>query len=129
MGVFSIDCGVQNLSRTKNQRIPRIMVDTGSEATWIPRPVLESLGVAREKRDVAFRMANGQVVTRNVGFAVIHVGKDFTVDEVVFADKEDCVLLGARTLEGLNLMVHPREKKLVAAGPRVAASARKIRAR
>ena len=62
-------------------------------------------------------MANGQLVTRSVGFAIIRVDKCFTVDEVVFAEKGDLLLLGARTLEGLNLTVDSRRKKLVAAGP------------
>ncbi len=44
-----------------------------------------------------------------------------TTDEIVFAQKGDLQLLGARTLEGLNLKVDSRNKKLVAAGPFVAA--------
>jgi len=49
------------------------------------------------------------------------VEKSFTIDEVVFAQKGDLLLLGARTLEGLNLVVDSRRKKLVAAGPLPAA--------
>ncbi|HLA13756.1 MAG TPA: retroviral-like aspartic protease family protein [Gemmatimonadaceae bacterium] len=101
--------------------VPRVLVDTGSEYTWVPATVLEKIGVAREKKDVEFVMANGQRVTRAVGFAIIRVGKAFTVDEVVFAEKGDLLLLGARTLEGLNLRVDSRHKKLVAAGPLLAA--------
>ena len=62
-------------------------------------------------------MANGERITRSVGFAIIRVGKFFTIDEVVFAEKGDLLLLGARTLEGMNLTVDSRRKKLVAAGP------------
>ncbi len=36
-------------------------------------------------------------------------------NEVVFAEKGDLLLLGARTLEGLNLVVDSTKKKLVAA--------------
>jgi predicted aspartyl protease len=79
------------------------------------------LGIQREKKDVAFTMANGQRVTRSVGFAILRVNQFFTVDEVVFAEKGDLLLLGARTLEGLNLRVDPQKKKLVAAGPLLAA--------
>jgi len=68
-------------------------------------------------------MANGQTVTRSVGFAIIRYENMFTVDEVVFAEPGDLQLLGARTLEGLNLMIDPARKKLVAAGPMPAASA------
>ena len=62
-------------------------------------------------------MANGQSATRTIGFAIIHVNKAFTIDEVVFAQKGDMQLLGARSLEGLNLRVDSKGKKLVAAGP------------
>jgi predicted aspartyl protease len=75
------------------------------------------LGIAREKKDVEFVMANGQQITRSVGFVIIRVGRFFTIDEVVFGQPGDLALLGARTLEGLNLTVDSRRKKLVAAGP------------
>ena len=101
--------------------IPKLLVDTGSEYTWVPETTLDKLGIKREKKDLEFTMANGQNVTRSVGFAIVRVDKYFTVDEVVFAEKGDLLLLGARTLEGLNLIVHPHKKKLVAAGPLLAA--------
>lgn len=87
----------------------------GSEQT------LEKLDVQREKKDLRFVMANGQIITRSVGFAILRYDKYFTVDEVVFAQKGDQHLLGARTLEGLSLMVDSRQKKLVASGPILAA--------
>lgn len=70
-------------------------------------------------------MANGTEITRSVGFAIVHVFGAFTVDEVVFAEPGDLLLLGARSLEGLNLTVDARLKKLVAAGPLPAAGASK----
>lgn len=97
------------------------MVGTGSEYTWVPRAFLEEIGVSREKKDLAFTMAKGEQVTRSVGFAIVHAGDNFTVDEVVFAEPGDLLLLGARSLEGLNLMVDPARKRLVAAGPLPAA--------
>jgi predicted aspartyl protease len=97
--------------------MPKILIDTGSEYTWIPESVLERIGVSREKKDLPFIMANEQRITRSVGFAIVRVGEHFTTDEVVFAEKGDLLLLGARTLEGLKLVVNSRDKKLVAAGP------------
>ena len=118
MGTFQTRCKVENIvDRTKSAVISKLLVDTGSEYTWIPGTTLERLGIQREKKDVPFVMANGQVVTRSVGFAIIRLEKLFTVDEVVFAEKGDLLLLGARTLEGLNLRVDTRLNKLVAAGP------------
>ena len=118
MGTFYTPCTIQNhLDRNRRARIPKILVDTGSEYTWIPEATLERIGVPREKKDLSFVMANGQQVTRSIGFAIVRIGEYFTTDEIVFAEKGDLLLLGARTLEGLNLVVNSREKKLVTAGP------------
>jgi predicted aspartyl protease len=122
MGCFNIGAKIENFSnRSRMAVVPRLLVDTGSEYTWISTAVLESIGIKREKKDLQFIMANGTIITRSVGFAVIRVNESFTVDEVVFAEKGDMVLLGARTLEGLALSVDSRKKKLVASGPLPAA--------
>src|SRR5947209_6102378 len=125
MGAFYTPCKIENsVDRSRSVVIPRVLVDTGSEYTWVSERTLEELGIDREKKDVLFVMANGQQITRSVGFAIIRVEKAFTIDEVLFAEKGDLLLLGARTLEGLNLTVDPRRKKLVAAGPPPAAPGR-----
>lgn len=122
MGTFYTGCRIENIpERSKGATIPKLLVGTGSEYPWVPEATLDKLGIMREKKDLAFTMANGQTVTRSVGFAIVRVNKYFTVDEVVFAEQGDLLLLGARTLEGLNLIVDPHKKKLVAAGPLLAA--------
>ncbi len=127
MGALCMRCRVENVvDRAKSAVIPKILVDTGSEYTWVPESTLEKLGIDREKKDVLLVMANGQQVTRSVGFAIIRLDKFFTIDEVVFAEKGDLLLVGARTLEGLNLTVDSRRKKLVAAGPIPAAMANRV---
>ena len=123
MGTFYTKCKVENpIDRTHSAVIPKILVDTGSEYTWVAERTLERIGIRREKKDVGFVLANGQQVTRSVGFAIIRLDKFFTIDEVVFAEPGDLLLLGARTLEGLNLTIDPGRKRLVAAGPVPAAS-------
>jgi predicted aspartyl protease len=124
MGTFSVRCKIENVvARSKSAVLSRMLVDTGSEYTWVPATTLERIGIKREKKDIDFVMANGQKITRSVGFAIIRLDKYFTVDEVVFAEKGDLLLLGARTLEGLNLTVDSKQKKLVAAEPLPAATA------
>ena len=118
MGTFTTGYRVENhIDRQKHFRLARVLVDTGTEYTWVPASKLEEIGVGREKKDVRFVMANGEVITRSVGFAILRVNKQFTIDEVVFAEPGDLLLLGARTLEGLNLRVDTSRKRLVAAGP------------
>jgi predicted aspartyl protease len=114
MGSFTVGCLIKNhVDREKTVRIPRLMVDTGSEATWIPRKFLAQIEVRPEKRSL-FQLANGQYVYRDVGYAVIRVNDAETVDEIVFAEQGDMTLLGARALEGLLLWVDAKGKRLVA---------------
>jgi len=113
MGTFTVGCLIKNIvDREKSVKIPRLMVDTGSEATWIARKDLVQIEVNPEKRQT-FQMANGQWVYRDVGYALVRVGQRETTDEVVFAEKGDYLLLGARALEGLMLWVDPKNKKLI----------------
>jgi predicted aspartyl protease len=103
MGAFYTRCKIENVvDRTRAAVIPKLLVDTRSEYTWVFATTLDKLGIKREKKDLTFMMANGQQITRSVGFAVVRLDTFFTVDEVVFAEKGDLLLLGARTLEGLN---------------------------
>ena len=123
MGTFYTRCKVENIvDRKKSAIIPKLLVDTGSDYTWIPEAALAKIDIEREKKDVPFVMTNGQQITRSVGVAILRIDKVFTVDEVVFAEKGDLAILGARTLEGLNLAVDSKRKKLVAAGPYLAAT-------
>ena len=128
MGAFSVGCKIENsVDRTRQVKLPRMLVDIGSEYTWAPATTLEKIGIAREKKDLEFVMSNGQRITHSVGFAIIRVDKAFTIDEVVFAEKGDLLLLGVRSLDGLSLTVDSRRKKLVASGPLLAATALRMR--
>ena len=99
-----------------------VLVDTGAEFSWINANTLKKAGVNRENKSYRFVTATGQEITRPIGLAVIHVGDAVTTDEVVFGEPGDLEILGARTLEGMNLRVDSRAKKLVSGGPILAAS-------
>jgi predicted aspartyl protease len=127
MGTFRVGAKIENIKdRKQSATVPKLLVDTGSEYTWISSATLEKLGIEREKKDLQFVMANGTLITRSVGFAIVRVDKSFTVDEIVFAERGDLLLLGARSLEGLSLAVDPRQKKLVASGPLPVACAKNL---
>ena len=55
------------------------------------------------------------------GDAILRVGRFQTIDEAVFAQKGDPALLGSRAMEGMNVNVDARRKRLAAAGPVAAA--------
>ncbi len=123
MGTFYVACEIcSHTNRSRVIQLPKMLVDTGREYTWVAEAVLKQLRIVPEKKDLLVVMANGQTVTRAVGFAIVRVNGVHTTDEVVFAQKGDLPLLGSRTLEGLNLRVDARGKKLVAGGPLPAAA-------
>src|SRR5713226_1526034 len=108
MGLFYVGCKVVNPQTNKSAIASKMMVDTRAESTGVDGVVLTRIGVEPRKKDLQFQMANGEIITRSVGYAVLKVDKSETVDEVVFAQKGDLQLLGARALEGLNLRVDSR---------------------
>jgi predicted aspartyl protease len=123
MGTFRISIEIENPAMEgRREALDGLLVDTGSELSWVPSHRLEALGVRRQ-RSMLFRQATGQVIERSVGFAIIHVGGISTADDVVFGEPSDLSLLGSRTLEGLNVTIDPVSKRLVDAGPAPAATA------
>lgn len=122
MGTFYTSCRIENhVDRKKSVEVPKLLVDSGAEFSWINAEKLKTIGVKREKKDYTFVMANGRQITRAVGFAIIRVGGAVTIDEVIFGKPGDLEILGVRSLEGMNLRVDSRAKKLVAGGPILAA--------
>jgi predicted aspartyl protease len=123
VGLFRTTIEVQNLDRRGAPRsLPDTLVDTGSEYTWIPGNILEELGIMVERRQ-GFMVADGRRIDRSIGYALIRAGASEAPDLVVFAEPGDMSLLGAHSLEGMNLKIDPVRKQLVPAGPVIAAVA------
>lgn len=123
MGIFRTTIAIAPLSAPDDRRVLNdVMVDTGSEYNWIPTDILLDLGIAPVRID-RFETADGRVLEREVGFAMLYAGQRATPTIVVFAGPGDLVLLGAFGLEGLNLRVDLGRKELVPAGPVPAAVA------
>jgi predicted aspartyl protease len=123
MGTFRVSIEIENpLKPGERQTINSVLVETGAELSWFPAELLESLGIERYSQR-RFRQADGTVLERWTGLAFIHVEGKRASDDVVFGESGDLVLLGARTLEGLNFRIDPVRWKLVDAGPAPAAVA------
>ncbi len=122
MTTFRVRVVVANPARPGEWRaLDSVLVDTGAELSWFPAPVLESLGIERVNARL-FRQADGTVLERRTGGVIVRVAGVQTWDEVVFGELGDLSLLGARSLEGLNLRVDPVTKQLIDAGPAPAAA-------
>jgi predicted aspartyl protease len=99
----------------------RVLVDTGSELSWLPAEALVVIGLTPRRKRL-FRMADGKSIQRDVGYGILASEGFETNDEVVFAQPGDCHLLGVRTLEGFGVTVDPLAHKMVATSTLAAAS-------
>lgn len=123
MGIFRTTLEIAALAAPENRhRLIDVLVDTGSEYNWFPRAVLERLGVTPARMD-RFETADGRLLEREVGFALIYAAGRSAAAAVVFAEPGDMMLLGAHGLEGLNLRVDLGRQELALAGPVPAACA------
>ena len=90
----------------RQRRTPpvEVMVDTGSELSWLPRKELQNIGITPEGKK-RFVLANKDVIERDIGYAILQAEGYATNDEIVFAEEGDMTLLGVRTIEGFSVMV------------------------
>jgi predicted aspartyl protease len=122
MSTFRVTVEIENPVRAGARRtLESVLVDTGAALSWFPATALESLGIERVKT-WRFRQADGSALTRWTGGVIVRVAGVETWDEVVFGERGDLTLLGARSLEGLNLRVDPVTMQLIDAGPAPAAA-------
>jgi predicted aspartyl protease len=105
MSVFKVNATAVNPSDLERSTPPlEVLVDTGSELTWLPAEALFQIGIPRLRKR-SFQTATKQMVSRDVGYAILRAEGFETIDEVVFAEPGDMNLLGVRTLEGFGVMV------------------------
>ena len=116
-GSFRIDIEGGNPTGTGTRREVRsVLVDTGAELSCIPGNVLDAVGIVRGKQ-LRFRQADGSVLVRWPGAGIVYAANAYATDDLVFGEPRDLVLLGARSLEGLNVRIDPVAKQLIDAGP------------
>jgi predicted aspartyl protease len=114
MSLFRVNVAAVNPADETRRAAPvEALVDTESELTWLPADLLDAIGIQR-RRQRNFSTATRQVVTRDVGYAILAADAYETADEVVFAEPGDMVLLGVRTLEGFGVAVDNVAHRFVA---------------
>ena len=123
MESFRVDVEIENPARPGERRtLTAVLVEPGTVLSWVPAATLDSLGIERYKKS-RFRQADGTILERWSGAAFFNVAGRRTSDDVVFGEAGDLMLLGARTLSGLNLLIDPITRELVDSGPAPAAVA------
>ena len=89
-----------------------VLVDTGSSLTFVPREMLERLGVQPAERE-QFELADGRIVEREVGETRVRLEGRVLTTKVGFGGSGDANILGAYTLEGASLAVDPVNHRLI----------------
>jgi len=88
------------------------LVDSGAVYSFVPRLVLERLGITAHDRQ-RFRLADGSSIERDRGDALFFHGGRRGAAPVIFAEPGDASLLGAVTLESLGLVLDAIHRDLV----------------
>src|SRR5256884_9858921 len=105
MGTFRVTVEIENPARSGERRtLEAVLVDTGAELSWFPAALLESLGIERINQR-HFRQADGTVLARWTGGAILRVVGIQTWDEAGVAEPGGLVPRGSRSLAGLHLQV------------------------
>ena len=87
------------------------LIDSGAVYSLVPGKRLKSIGI-RPYKKLDFTLADGSVVTRQVGDAYFEYRGDGGAAPVIFGENGDQPLLGATTLESLGLVLNPFDREL-----------------
>jgi clan AA aspartic protease len=116
VGTTHLDLRISNPADPSRRFERRLIVDSGAVYTIVPGPLLREIGIEPD-RVQRFELADGRVVTREVGSAVYELRKLRAAAPVIFGKRTDVSLLGVVTLEALGLTIDPLRRKLRAMRP------------
>jgi len=110
VGYVRVRARIWNIENPSISREVELLADTGAIYTVLPTNLMKELGVKPISKR-RFRLANNQVIERDVGLIGIEIKGVKTYTTVVFGD-ENIYLLGVVTLEELGLEVDPVKGEL-----------------
>ncbi len=93
------------------QATVRFLVDSGATYSLVPDPVWRNLGL-QSMRTVAFVLADGTQIERQVGECMIELPQGRGTSPVILGEPGDEPLLGSVTLEILGLVLNPFTRTL-----------------
>lgn len=112
MGITTIVATVSNIDNQKKTVSAKFLIDTGASYTVIPEKFVKKLGLLAMKTQ-EFSLADGTVIKRKLGYAMVEINGDKSPSTVVLGEKDDSPLIGVVTLENMGLMVDPFKRKLL----------------
>jgi len=112
MGLFEVKVELANLASPVKTEELSLLVDTGATLSWIPRHILQKLGVASFSH-LPFTLADGRRLERDVTTVLLTINGRKAPVTVAFGEPGEEAVLGATALEILGLLVDPVGQKLV----------------
>ena len=112
MGLFEVKVKLASLAAPLRTEELSLLVDTGATLSWIPRNVLENLGIASVSR-LPFTLADGRGLERDVSSVLLTIDGRKAPVAVAFGEPGEEAVLGATALETLGLLVDPVAQKLI----------------
>ncbi len=111
MGLTRLRLKVKKDAESRKERQLDFLIDSGAVHSVVPRDVLRTLGIKAYKK-TSFILANGDAIERDVGTGHFVYKSHQGAAPVVFGEKGDSALLGATTLESLELALNPLTREL-----------------
>ena len=112
MGMFEVKVKLASLTAPGRAEEISLLVDTGATLSWIPRGILQKLGVTAFSR-LPFSLADGRRLERDFTAVLVTFDGRKAPVQVAFGEPDEEAVLGATALEGLGFMVDPVAKKLI----------------
>jgi aspartyl protease family protein len=112
MGLTVLTLEVANPAAPDRREPVEFLVDSGAVYSFVPRPVLERLGIHSHARQ-KFRLADGSVIERDRGDALFFYAGARGASPVIFAETGDATLLGAVSLESLGFVLDAIRRDLL----------------
>ncbi len=111
MGSFRVRIEVEDRGGGRFERL-EALVDTGATYTWLPRDILERLGI-QPQQERPFLLADGRQVSYSIAWIQVRIDGEAQPTIVVFGDPGSEPLLGVFTLEGFGLAADPINRRLM----------------
>lgn len=102
---------IKNPKNPKFQIREKFLVDSGAAFTVIPADLVKKLKL-EPIYEKEFSLADGKIVKRKIGSALIEFQGQELPSAVVLGEKDDARLLGALTLESFGLALDPFARKI-----------------
>ena len=111
MGVTYVTVTIRNPAAPDRMWASRVQVDTGAVDCLVPRPHLESIGLAPKGQRI-YGLAEGREIRMDITTGDIEFMGEIVGGTIVMGPAESEPLLGVTALESVGIEVDPRNQTL-----------------